>query len=62
MTARATDLAQPVKSIDALGREITVRGTDRLFRARHVVTAVTPASAVSSILFRPGPRLTGCRP
>ena len=49
----ALRLAQPVQSIDATGPEITVRCHDGLFRARHVVMAVTPALAVSSIQFRP---------
>ena len=49
----ALGLAQPVGSIDATGPEITVRCHDGLFRARHVVMAVTPALAVSSIQFRP---------
>ena len=50
----ALRLAQPVEIIDATGPGITVRCNDRLFRARHVVMAVTPALAVSSIRFRPG--------
>lgn len=49
----ALRLAQPVEIIDATGPGITVRCNDRLFRARHVVMAVTPALAVSSIRFRP---------
>ncbi len=49
----ALRLAHPVQSIDATGPEITVRCHEGLFRAQHVVLAVTPALAVSSIQFRP---------